>query len=1121
MLRLDFSNRFEALLDGLVDALREPPTSPFEAQHVVVPSAAVRRKVELEVAGRLGICANVEFSFLGAWLWRQMARLVDVADDSPFAPDVLTWRVWEILGDDAFVASHAPLQKYLHGADALMRHELALRIATLFDQYLTYRPDWLAAWREGREVALADARGTHANAGHTPISGSAADQRWQAALWRCIAQDVGASAEHPSTMFFAAMERAGGAGVREAGIPSVAHVFGLPTMPPLYLAMLRELGRHVDVRMHVLNPCREFWFDIVDARRLTDLAARGRLDHHEVRNPLLASWGKQRQSQLAMLFGDAGDAVLEDDRFMTNGGANLLARVQDAILDLTELPPGSLHPLAADDRSIEIHVCHSRTRELEALHDYLLALFAADPGLRPSDVLVVTPALDDAAPLIDAVFGTAVGARHIPYAITGRGASRVNRAARALLDILALATSRFHASDVFELLQQPIVARRFGIDTTELESIRAWIRDSGVRWGVDAKHRAELGLPALARHTFDDGLDRLYLGYALPSHVDAPFGERLPAGHAEGGEALGLGCFSRFVDALDDVRAHVVHARTPDEWSRTLTDLLAAFLAPAGDEVDDARDVEAAIAALHESMRQGAPDARVPIAVTRSALEALLDDSARGGVPTGAVTFAAMSSLRNLPYRVLCAVGVDDGAFPATTRPAEFDLMAQSFRVGDRQRRDDDRNVFLDLVLSARERLYLSYAGRSIRDNSPRPPSVLISDLLDCLVPALANDPSSEEAREAVRQRLVVEHPLQAFSLEGFDGADSRLQSFNAEYCEALKAQLQGASAPHPSAAVANTGDDADDGEVFDEPALPFFAAPLTAAGAEWRTVTLDQLQRFFRNPARYLLERRLGIVLGKGEEELQDDEPFVLDWPARCAFAERLLPAYLDGASAGQIDTLARAGTEYPAGRMGKLLLARELQSLDAFARELAHDLAEPCLPPIEGTLAFDVDGEPWQLGGGFGDLRRAGLVRHRYDEARAGDYLAGWLAHLFLNALDASGAERRTTWHSRDGRYVLPPVDDARARLADLLALYRRGLQAPLHFFPKSAWAYLTKGGKLYAARAKWTSRNFPESADPAYRLALRGCEDPLDLEFEACAHTLFDPLLACIDDPRLEKP
>jgi exodeoxyribonuclease V gamma subunit len=1130
MLRLAFSNRFETLLDGLVHALADAPASPFGAQHVVVPSMAIRRTIELTLADRLGICANVEFSFLGAWLWRQMGRLIDVADDSPFAPEVLAWRVWEIFGDANFVGRHSPLQKYLSGADALMRYELALRVAKLFDQYLTYRPDWLAEWSGGRSVSLRETG-----------NGGAADERWQAALWRRIAREAGASAEHPSTMFFAAMERGGAAGVREAGIPAQAHVFCLPTMPPLYLAMLRQLGRYVDLRLSVHNPCREFWFDIVDARRLRYLAACGRLDHHEMRNPLLASWGKQRQSQLAMLFDDGGDAVVDDDCFEPSGGTALLARVQNAILDLTELPPGTLHPIAPDDRSIEIHICHSRTRELEALHDFLLARFADDPGLHPSDVLVVTPRLDEAAPLIDAVFGTASGARRIPYTITGRGASQANAAARALLDILALATSRFHASDVFELLQQPIVARHFGIDAPALDSIREWIRESGVRWGVDAQHRAELGLPALSRHTFDDGLDRLYLGYALPPRTTTPFSGQLPAGHPEGGDALALGCFSRFVHELDRVRNDVAHPKSPDGWSTAMADMLTAFLAPAGDEIEDVREVERAIGALHERMRQGAPHARIPIAVARSALAALLDDPARGGVPSGAVTFSAMSSMRNLPYRVICAIGLDDGAFPATPRTLEFDLMTMASRAGDRQRRDDDRNIFLDLLLSARERLYLSYAGRSIRDNSPLPPSVLIAELLDCLVPAIASDPMSQDALGIARRRLVVEHPLQAFSMDSFKAdAEPRLRSFDAEYCEALKAQLERArtsgselrksgselyfgddrsNVPAPERNTALTPISDDEGRV-DEPELPFFAAPLGEPDDEWRHVTLAQLTSFFRNPSRYLLERRLGVMLAEGDAELSDDEPFMPDWPGRCALAERLLPAYLDGADAAHIATLARAGTEYPAGRMGELLLTRELQHFGAFAQALKRELAEPCVPPIEATLAFDLDGQSWQLSGAFGDLRRDGLVRHRYDDARAGDYVAGWIAHLVLNALDVPDVTKRTTWRSRDGRYVLPPIADAREQLAALLALYRRGLRAPLHFFPKSAWAYMKHGESDYQARAKWRGGKFPEGGEPAYRLALRGHDDPLDAEFDECAQTLFARLLGCIDDPRLDR-
>jgi exodeoxyribonuclease V gamma subunit len=1104
MLRIAFSNRFETLLDGLVAALADPPASPFESQHVVVPSMAVRRRIELALADRLGICANVEFSFLGAWLWRQIARLVEVADDSPFAPEVLAWRVWEIFGDVDFVGRHPPLQKYLTSADALMRYELALRVAKLFDQYLTYRSDWLAAWNERRSVVVRETGDTGTE-----------HQRWQAALWRRIAREVGASAEHPSSLFFAAMERAGAGGVRDAGIPALAHVFCLPTMPPLYLAMLRELARYAELRLHVHNPCREFWFDIVDPGRLRYLAAHGRLDHHEVRNPLLASWGKQRQSQLAMLLDDGGDAVVDDDCFVPNGGTTLLARVQDAILDLAETRPGSLHPIAPGDRSLEVHACHSRTRELEALHDFLLARFADDPDLHPSDVLVVTPALDDAAPLVDAVFGTTTGARRIPYTITGRGASHANPAARALLDVLAVATSRFHASDVFELLQQPLVARRFGIDAPALASIRAWIRESGLRWGIDAQHRADLGLPGQSRHTFDDGLDRLYLGYALPSQTTRPFGVRLPAGRPEGSDALALGCFARFVDALDRVRLDVAHPKSPEAWSSAMTAMLTAFLAPGGDEIEAVREVEAAVATLCERMRQGAPLARVPIAVVRSALEALLDDPARGGVPSGAVTFSAMSSMRNLPYRVICAIGLDDGAYPATPRPLEFDLMAKAPRRGDRQRRDDDRNVFLDLVLSARERLYLSYVGRSIRDNSRLPPSVLIAELLDGLVPAIASDPLSDEALDAARRRLVVEHPLQAFSIEGFKAdAEPRLRSFDAEYCDALKAQLE----PSAISPKWTLDADTDDDERVAEPELPFFVTPLADPDDEWRRVTLDDLTRFFRNPARDLLVRRLGVVLAEGDEELDDDEPFVPDWPGRRTFAQRMLAAYLDGVDAPTIDALARAGTEYPQGRLGEVFLAGELQQLAAFAQALRQDLAAPCVASVETTLEFDIDGRRWQLTGGFGDLRAGGLVRHRYDDVRAGDYVAGWIQHLVLNALGVRDVTPRTTWHSRNGRYVLLPVDDAHERLAELLTLYQRGLRAPLHFFPKSAWEYMKHGENWGKARARWSDGKFPERNQTAYRLALRGQDDPLDAEFDECARTLFEPLLACIDDPRV---
>jgi exodeoxyribonuclease V gamma subunit len=482
-----------------------------------------------------------------------------------------------------------------------------------------------------------------------------------------------------------------------------------------------------------------------------------------------------------------------------------------------------------------------------------------------------------------------------------------------------------------------------------------------------------------------------------------------------------------------------------------------------------------------------------------------------------------MSSLRNLPFKVVCAIGLNDGAFPGTARPAEFDLMALQPRRGDRQRRIDERNLFLDLLLAAREHLHLSYTGRSVRDNAPLPPSVLVSELIEYLLPAITLD--GVEGAAGARSRLVVEHPLQAFSEAAFrlDG-DPRLRSFHREYAQALQRRV---AAPARLDAPVNVADEdlgADDDERAIEPAQAFFGPPLTAPGDEWRDVSVDRLVQFFRNPCRFLLQRRLGIELAREPEELQDDEPFLPDLPARSALAARLLPAFAAGADLATVRALALAGTELPAGAFGHNVLDGELAALQVFATQLRDLTREPVLPPHSVSIELMLGGRPWRVHAGFADLRASGLVRYRYDEPRSSDLLNAWLHHLLLCAEPPAGVALRTTWQARDARFTLRPCEQPHDVLCDLLGLYERGLREPLHFFAKTAWKYVNSGGSLSAAAGVWRSskdRPFGEDADAAIRLALRGRPDPLGAgfaEFHACAHAVFDPLLACLDDLEL---
>lgn len=1101
MLKIHFSNRFEILAARLMaEMASDTPADPFTPVPVIVPSVAVRRALTLAIATREGVCANVGFDFLARWLWQQLRASGAAAGTSPFAGGTLAPRLYALLGDLPNGAADARLTRYLGEADDLMRFELATRLAALYEQYATYRPDWLARWAAGEALGLGE------------------DEAWQADLWRRLAAQLGLVGEHPEMEFI------------RRGAPDVAagcavHVFALPAIAPLHLRMIEAIARVRDVHLYMLNPCAEYWFELVDARRLAHLRQSGAAAHAETGNRLLAAWGKQTQACVDLLVETCGEAIEDDALFLAAEAPTLLARWQDAVLELTELEPGSVE-LAEDDRSVEVHVCHSLTRELEVLHDRLLTLFAADPALRPADVLVVTPDIEAAAPLIDAVFGTVPRDRAIAFRITGRARSGADAPARALLALLALLPSRFAASEVFAFVQMPIVARRFELAEPELEQLHEWIGAAGIRWALDADQRAGLGLPASADHSFSDGMARLFLGYALPGAqaepFDEPFAGQLPAGDPEGSAASALGAFWSLVEALREFR-RAARPQTAADWDRFLRSAVETLFKPEGDEIDEQRELIAAITQLSETLAV-APDTDLPLAVLRRALEEVIDDPMRGGVPTGAVTFSSMSSLRGLPFKLVCGIGLNDGAFPGAQLPAEFDLMARHPRRGDRQRRLDERNLFLDLLLAARERVHLSYTGRSIRDNSPLPPSVLVSEWLEVLTPAIAPAGASDRQLAAARRRLVVEHPLQAFALEAFrPETDARLRSHDAELAAALRASLAAPlAAPAALAIESDEADDDDGDEAAAAARLPaFYAAPLAPLDAAWRAPALEDLIEFFRQPCRYWIRHRLGIQLALAEEELADEEPFVLDRRASRALADALLPAALAGAASADLLRLALAGTALPAGALGTFALDAELARIEHFAQRLAPMLAAPPLPATAFELGFDLDGEDWRLSGALADLRAAGRVSWRYAPLYASDLLEAWIRHLALCAVQPAGVALRTQHVLAEPDPLCPdavlrfgPVPDAAARLAGLMRLYRRGLQAPLFFFPRAAWAYVGKDQNSGKAAEVWNGSQFSggESEDAAYRLALRGVGSALDDgDFHELALQVFAPLLA----------
>lgn len=1093
MLRIHFSNDTERLVELLHQRLAEAPggagaaRSPFEPEHLVVTGAGMQRFLELAHARRFGIAANLHFAFPAQWIWQQVARVLPGASsESPFSAEVMSWRLLRWLDTDQ---PPGRLATWLVNADAPMRHELAGRIARLAEQLVTYRPDWLAQWARGRLVPLPGASAAQQD-----------DQAWLARAWRHILAETGGPAEHPAHSMLAALAAAGPDAARRFGLPARVALFGLADLPPFYLDVFARLARHLEVDLYLFNPCREYWYEIISEQRRARLAAAGRAvsdsvhdSVHDSGNNLLAHWGGQTRAFLETLYelpDDGGATTIE--AFQPISGDRLLDQVRRGILDLEEPAPGSLRA----DQSIAIHACHALTRQIEVLHDQLLARFTADPTLTPDQVLAVVPDLEAAAPAIEAVFGTVAEGdpRHIPWRITGRGARRQAGLARALFDLLDLAASRCTAGAVFDLLRQDAVARRFALAPVALERIHLWMRAAGMRWGRDAAHRAILGLPANPRHTLAHGLRQLFPGYAMPLPPGASFDDCLPYADVEGQAAEWLGALWQFLDRLAALADTLAVAHTPPQWAALLRGWLAGFFLPAAEAQPELALLQGAISDFERLAAQGGAEAlALPATVMRRALEERVDRQTPGATPQGAVTFTGMAPLRQLPYRIVCVLGLEHGAFPAEGSQDEFDLIAAFPRKGDRQRRRDDRNVLLDLLTCARDALLLFYNGRHLRDNAPLPPAAPLAELIDWLTRGLAGPRPDAAATQAARAALVTEHPLQAHARRYFDAADPRLFSYRAAACNAAAAPAR-------------------------QPAA-FFDAPLAPAGAEWFDLDLTDLTRFLRNPVAWLLEYRLGIGLRSTDERLADDEPFDLEAPGAWQVRDQVLELTSAGVPAEALRASALLHNELPDGVAGEIALEPVL----AVTREFAARVAAAQAGAVPGRASFQLALGDFTLAGELDGLTPRGMLLARLRKDRPAELLDTWVRHLVLCCVRPAGVPACTQWLGEEDEYHLVEPGDARALLADLLELVRAGLHRPLPLFPTTAHAWALHcaqhGGTdpdYTGHHAKWltTRADRPgESEHPAWRLVYGHAPlAALDAEFEALALRVFTPLLAC---------
>lgn len=936
--KLYFSNKLDALIAQMSADLAGLKTGVFNKELIVTQTDGMQHWVSMQLAKENNIFANFEFKKPNDIILH-VAQLAKITAHYAMSTEKIKWIIYFLLADDEFATKFPNVSQYFKSVDnaEVKRMQLSIKIADLFDQMVIYRPAYIKAWNE-----------------NVLLNADDETEQWQAFLWSKMREKLDNPLDRTQLKDKLIAQLNVDSELQsmlKQTLPTIS-VFGLSIITQYHIEFFYEVSKYVDVHFYFLNPAPEqYWFDYKSEKEIQRLKHKFKNLNTGallVGNDLLTNWGKIGQDLFAELlaideFANASESLVTEEPERNT----LLNIIKNDIFN--NIPPNErlqIETKYLNDNSLQIVSCHTEAREVEVLYNFLIKTMSENADIAPHDILIMVPNIENYSPFIQSVFDNAP--YKLPYALADRDLQQSDELIAVLFSLLELNSYEFTSEKILQLIDYKIITNKYNLTNPSL--IRRVVNDVNIRfgWGNEAENETETNLVS-----WQSGIERIVLGIAMNGGEMYDYHQKTTLCYdaLEGSEATEMLNFIVFLKAIQGLIMDGVQARTLSDWRLYIKQIAEKLL----DENTEHEGLTQVLNRMDYIIElEELLDSEIPRNVFMQSISSVLNANATNtGYLRGNITFCSTLPMRSIPFKVIALLGMNSNDFPRQEIPLGFDLMAKKPQKGDRNGKANDKYLFLEALLSTENIFYLSYKGRSTKDNSHKEPSVLVEELLNYV--------QQQSAVDDVKTLLVTEHPLHGFSEKYFVDSDSKLYSY------------------FDYSAAKNT-------IAFNEK---------EAENSFETNITIQQFIAAISKPIQYYFNKVLGIYYREDNLLVPENEVFEIDNLQKNAFKNELIQREITP----EFILQQKQKGNIPLANMGKVALNIIENEISEY-KSYFHSLTENCVvSSVHGNLQLEQISIDYSLPVYLADnVCKQVLVSYSSDYANAA--LGAWLKHLILVA-------------------------------------------------------------------------------------------------------------------------